>query len=150
MQTARTQGYDTKVDTGSDNADVGASPAFGDHCPPAFLNQSADRASLRDEAAFISVSNCQNEGSIAARRDDLARGTRRAGKSKFTSQEQMVQMGKRSTRSKKNFHENNDSFQLHAIPGGWDPVEERRDQSFIRNVKPLSDAQRLLMEAIES
>lgn len=150
MQTARTQGYDTQVDTGSDIADAGICPVFGNQHPPAFLNQSADRASLRDAAAFISVSNCQSEGGIAERRDDLARGTRRAGKSKFTSQEQMVQMGKRSTRSKKNFHENNDSFQLHAIPGGWDPVEERRDQSFIRNVKPLSDAQRLLMEAIES
>lgn len=70
--------------------------------------------------------------------------------SKFTIQEQNIQMGKRSARTKKQFHENHDSFQLRAIPGSWDPIEERRDQSFIRHVKPHSDAQRELMEAIES
>lgn len=63
-------------------------------------------------------------------------------------------MGKRSSaRSKKQFHDNNDFFQLHAIPGGWDPVaeqkgEERRDQSFIRHVKPRSEGQQQLMDAI--
>jgi phosphate starvation-inducible PhoH-like protein len=71
----------------------------------------------------------------------------------ITFQEQDIQMGKRSARSKKQFSDNNDSFQLHAIPGSWDPVgeqkgEERRDQSFVRHVKPRSEGQQLLMNAI--
>jgi phosphate starvation-inducible PhoH-like protein len=72
----------------------------------------------------------------------------------ITFQEHNIQMGKRSSaRSKKNFRDSDDSFQLHAIPGGWDPVaeqrgEERRDQSFIRHVKPRSDGQQVLMDAI--
>lgn len=74
---------------------------------------------------------------------------RRGGKSTF--EEHNNQMGKRSARSKKQYRDDNntDAFQLHAIPGGWDPVDEHRDQSFIRHVKPRSDGQRLLMEAIE-
>ena len=73
---------------------------------------------------------------------------RRAGE--FTFQEQDIQMGKRSARTKKQFRDNSDAFQLHAIPGeGWDPIDDRRDQSFIRHVKPRSEGQRLLMEAIE-
>ncbi|TWB35240.1 MULTISPECIES: PhoH family protein [Nitrospirillum] len=31
---------------------------------------------------------------------------------------------------------------------GWDPVEERRDQSYVRKVKPQSPNQKVLMEAI--
>ncbi len=75
-------------------------------------------------------------------------------------QEQDKQMGKRSARFKKSSRENSNEFQLHAISGravsgraipeGWDPIEERRDQSFVRNVKPRSEGQQLLMEAIES
>jgi phosphate starvation-inducible PhoH-like protein len=150
MQTARTQDYDAKVDTGPEHAEDGAIRAFGDHHPPAFLNHPDDRGSHRYSSAFNSESNFSSEGGAAEARDDLAHGTRRAGMSKFIFQEQNIQMGKRSARNKKQFHENQDSFQLHAIPGGWDPIEERRDQSFIRHVKPHSDAQRQLMEAIES
>ncbi len=147
MQTARTQDYDTNVDLGLDHAEAVALRAFGDHHPPAFLN-AADAPFARADAS-ISVPNFPSEGGAEKRRDDLVRGIRPHG-SKFTIQEQKIQMGKRSARTKKNFHENNDSFQLHAIPGGWDPIEERRDQSFIRHVKPHSDAQRQLMEAIEN
>ncbi|MCA8907744.1 MAG: PhoH family protein, partial [Rhodospirillaceae bacterium] len=32
---------------------------------------------------------------------------------------------------------------------GWDPLDERRDQSYLRRVKPYSDGQRTLMEAME-
>ena len=148
MQTARTQDYDTKVDSGSDHAEDGASRAFGDHYPPAFLDHSIDRGTSRHQAAYNS--HFSSEGGAEGRRDDLALGIRRPGMSKFTIQEQNIQMGKRSARTKKQFHENHDSFQLRAIPGSWDPIEERRDQSFIRHVKPHSDAQRELMEAIES
>ncbi|MSO72898.1 MAG: PhoH family protein [Rhodospirillaceae bacterium] len=59
-------------------------------------------------------------------------------------------MGKRSARFKKPLRDGKSDFQLHAIPGGWDPIEDRRDQSFIRNVKPRSDGQQLLMKAIDS
>ena len=66
-------------------------------------------------------------------------------------QEQDIQMGKRSARTKKQFRDGNgESFQLHAIEGEWDPIEgERRDQSFIRHVKPRSEGQQALMEAID-
>jgi phosphate starvation-inducible PhoH-like protein len=150
MQTARTQDYHAQVDSGPDQAEEVAFRAFGDHHAPAFLNHPDDRGASRRPPAFHFESNISSEGGAEEARDDLARGTRRAGMSKFTFQEQNIQMGKRSARSKKQFHENQDSFQLHAIPGGWDPIEERRDQSFIRHVKPHSDAQRQLMEAIES
>lgn len=42
---------------------------------------------------------------------------------------------------------------VHALfpsRGGWDPLgEERRDQSYVRTVKPMSAGQALLMQAIE-
>ena len=68
-------------------------------------------------------------------------------------------MGKKSARSKKHYRDDNSSaFQLHAIPtnrgdegsSGWDPIDENRDQSYIRHVKPRSENQATLMEAIES
>ncbi len=64
-------------------------------------------------------------------------------------------MGKRSARFKKPSHANSDEFQLHSIsgkaaPAGWDPIEDRRDQSFIRHVKPRSEGQQQLMEAIDT
>ncbi len=150
MQTARTQGYDTTTDTGSPYTEDAVWHPFGDQTPPAFLTPPSARAREQRAPHRDSLSNLHSEGGAEYTRDDLALGTRRAGMSRFTSQEQKVQMGKRSARTKKHFHETNDSFQLHAIPGGWDPIEERRDQSFIRHVKPHSDAQRQLMEAIES
>jgi phosphate starvation-inducible protein PhoH and related proteins len=80
-----------------------------------------------------------------------ASGTRRRGSlSENNFQERNIQMGKRSSRFKKPSREGKEEFQLHALPTGWDPIEERRDQSFIRNVKPRSDGQQLLMEAIDS
>ena len=83
--------------------------------------------------------------------DTPSSGIRRRGiSSSFIFQEQDIQMGKRSARSKKQFRDTNgESFQLHAIDGGWDPIEERRDQSFIRHVKPRSEGQQALMEAID-
>ncbi len=66
-------------------------------------------------------------------------------------------MGKRSARSKKQHRDETSDFQLHALPSrgddqpaGWDPIDAQRDQSYIRHVKPRSENQRLLMEAIES
>ncbi|WP_029014166.1 PhoH family protein [Niveispirillum irakense] len=39
---------------------------------------------------------------------------------------------------------------LFPTRGGWDPLgEERRDQSYVRTVKPMSAGQALLMQAIE-
>jgi len=151
MQTARTHDYDASVDLSPDNATDGLSRAFGDQHPPAFMTGSDSvRASVRESAPHTFQSQFSSEGGAEDGRDDLARGTRRPEMRKFTIQEQNIQMGKRSARTKKHFHESHDSFQLHAIPGGWDPIEERRDQSFIRHVKPHSDAQRMLMDAIES
>lgn len=147
MQTARTQDYATNSPPGPED---GAAGAFGDHLPPTFLTHSRDRGPARDPDEFRSVPTFSSVGGAEERRDDLAHGIRRGGMSKFIFQEQNIQMGKRSARTKKQFHENRDSFQLHAIPGGWDPIEERRDQSFIRHVKPHSDAQRMLMDAIET
>jgi phosphate starvation-inducible PhoH-like protein len=66
-------------------------------------------------------------------------------------------MGKRSARSKKQYRDETTDFQLHAIPsrddgnsGAWDPIDAHRDQSYIRHVKPRSENQRALMEAIET
>ncbi|MBL8644730.1 MAG: PhoH family protein [Rhodospirillaceae bacterium] len=73
-------------------------------------------------------------------------------------------MGKKSAR-KHRYSDDTDAVQLHAIPGGWDPLDQERnhhhrdhhhirddhrDQSFVRTVKPRSDNQRQLMEAIET
>ena len=149
MQTARTQDYGTIVDSGPDFADVRPCRSPGEP-PPSFLGPTAHLHCSGPSTEFTSRSNFASEGGAQEQRYDLPHGIRRAEGSQFTFQEQDIQMGKRPARTKKHFHENRDSFQLHAIPGGWDPIEERRDQSFIRHVKPHSDAQRQLMEAIES
>jgi phosphate starvation-inducible protein PhoH and related proteins len=127
MQTARHQG---QSDGHADAA------GFGDQDPPAFLSAAESGVPSEDNQAEEDTSR------------EARCGMRRGGGSTF--QEQDIQMGKRSARAKKQFRDSNsDAFQLHAIPGGWDPVDDRRDQSFIRHVKPRSDGQRLLMEAIE-
>lgn len=149
MQTARTHDHEIQGDSGPDYADDPALHGFGDQPLPAFLSTSAGIA-VREPAFLLSSSHGVLEGGAPTKRDDPVHGTRRHGMSKFTFQEQNIQMGKRSARIKKQSHETHDNFQLHAIPGGWDPVEERRDQSFIRHVRPHSEGQRLLMEAIDS
>jgi phosphate starvation-inducible PhoH-like protein len=129
MQTARHQG---QSDGHADAA------GFGEQDPPAFLSASYEGAPSQEDQGEAETSR------------EAGHGMRRARE--FTFQEQDIQMGKRSARAKKQFRDNRDNadaFQLHAIPGGWDPVDDRRDQSFIRHVKPRSDGQRLLMEAIE-
>jgi phosphate starvation-inducible PhoH-like protein len=40
------------------------------------------------------------------------------------------------------------SAPLHPLGIGWDPIDERRDQSFKRKVRPHNENQRLLMEAM--
>jgi phosphate starvation-inducible protein PhoH and related proteins len=77
------------------------------------------------------------------------------------NQEHKVEMGKKSARKHK-YSDDSNAVQLHAISGGWDPLnrergyrdshsrEDQRDQSFVRTVKPRSDNQAQLMEAIES
>ncbi len=57
-------------------------------------------------------------------------------------------MGKRNPRR-------SETVNIHAFPqnqAGWDPLgyEPQRDQSYVRKVRPQSDNQRLLMEAIDS
>ncbi len=79
------------------------------------------------------------------------------------------EMGKKSAR-KQRYNDDSNAVQLRAIPGGWDPLDQQRsqsqrqreqqrghhpdddhrDQSFVRTVKPRSDNQRQLMEAIET
>ncbi len=128
MQTARHQGQ-------SDGHARAA--GFGEQTPPAFLSADPPCAPGYSDQRDVETSR------------EARSGMRRGGKSTF--EEHNNQMGKRSARSKKQYRDDNntDAFQLHAIPGGWDPVDEHRDQSFIRHVKPRSDGQRLLMEAIE-
>jgi phosphate starvation-inducible PhoH-like protein len=149
MQKARTQGNSTAADFGFDHAEDAAYRGFGEHPTPTFFIPTTGAASHAQDVC-LSASHSASEGGAHGERDDLVRGTRRHGMSKFTFQEQNIQMGKRSARIKKQSHETRDNFQLHAIQGGWDPVEERRDQSFIRHVRPHSEGQRELMEAIES
>jgi phosphate starvation-inducible PhoH-like protein len=83
-----------------------------------------------------------------------------------SNQGNKLEMGKKSARNHR-YHDDNDAVQLHAIQGGWDPLDQQRghsnhrhrehhvqddhrDQSFVRTVKPRSDNQRQLMEAIET
>jgi len=67
-------------------------------------------------------------------------------------------MGKRAPRrSNRNAHQHNDAKEkrgkLHAVnPNllGWDPLStDKRDQSFVRHVRPASDGQRKLLQAME-
>ncbi|GEO79985.1 PhoH family protein [Pararhodospirillum oryzae] len=37
---------------------------------------------------------------------------------------------------------------VHTIGGSWDPLEERREQSYRRTVRPYNDAQRRLLDAM--
>jgi phosphate starvation-inducible PhoH-like protein len=129
------------------------SRAFGDSPLPAFLNT----PSLVEGVGVSPTPNSHEGGLPDPVVEYPASGTRRRGSlSENTFQEQKSQMGKRSARFKKPSREENNEFQLHAISGsgGWDPIEnrteERRDQSFIRHVKPRSDGQQALMEAIDS
>jgi phosphate starvation-inducible protein PhoH and related proteins len=118
---------------------------FGESPFPAFLNTPPSTGGV----AVSPTPNTDEGGKDPV--EYPASDTRRHGSlSENHFQEQNKPMGKRSARFKKPSRENTDDFQLHAIPGGWDPVEDRRDQSFIRHVKPRSDGQQLLMEAIDS
>lgn len=82
----------------------------------------------------------------------------------WSNQEQTLEMGKKSAR-KHRYNDDSSAVQLHAIPGGWDPLDQERgqnhhrefqarddhrDQSFVRTVKPRSENQRQLMESIET
>lgn len=64
------------------------------------------------------------------------------------------EMRKRSSRKHK-YQDEHSLTHLHAIPGGnpaggWHPLKDQRDQSFIRHVKPRSENQQRLMAAIET
>jgi len=150
MQPARHHGYaheGLSPDPVTERSSTALPNGFGEHTPPAFLNTPPFAGGVA-----VSATPSLEEGGPESPVEYPASGTRRHGSlSENTFQEQEIQMGKRSARFKKPSREDSDSFQLHAIPsGGWDPIEERRDQSFIRHVKPRSDGQQLLMEAIES
>src|SRR5262249_10939036 len=116
---------------------------FGEHCAPSFF----EAPPLAGGVAISATPNSQ-KGEMNS---PLA-GIRRSGNSRSVIfQEQGIQMGKRSARTKKQFRDgNSDGFHVHGISGGWDPIEERRDQIFIRHVKPRSEGQQALMDAIES
>jgi len=124
--------------------------SFGTSPLPAFLNTPLSAGCVCVSSPGFSNPNVSEGGP-----ECLHPGNRRRRKLRtFISQEHIIQMGKRSARSKKQFRESHDSssdhFQLHALPGGWDPVEANRDQSFIRNIKPRSEGQQALMQSIES
>ncbi len=150
MQTARHQGQ----------SDDFASSGFGDDAPPAFLKEVFQNPGGPPAPTHHTHTKASYEQTGPGETETEERdGIRRARTMReITFQEKHIQMGKRSSaRSKKHFRDSDDSFQLHAIPGGWDPVseqrgehrgEERRDQSFIRHVKPRSDGQQVLMDAI--
>ena len=134
-------GLDLAMDTAAHSA-----RGFGESLLPAFLSTPSAL-----DGAVVSPTPNIDEGGPAVPVEFPASGTRRHGSlSENNFQEHQIQMGKRSARFKKPSHSTKDDFQLHAIPGGWDPIEDRRDQSFIRHVKPRSDGQQLLMEAIDS
>jgi len=138
MQPARNHGNPSLEPT----SDSSSRPGFGESPFPAFLNASSPMGDVSQNPNL-------DEGGPREPVEYPAPGTRRRW-SENTFQEQNTQMGKRSARFKKSSREHTEDFQLHAIPGGWDPIEDRRDQSFIRNVKPRSEGQQLLMEAIDS
>lgn len=145
MQTARHQGRSEDF----------ASSGFGDDAPPAFLKTPFQEMDGPSAPANSKQKDPIQKGGQGETETEERDGIRRARTMReITFQEQHIQMGKRSSaRSKKHFRDSDDSFQLHAIPGGWDPIgeqkgEERRDQSFIRHVKPRSEGQQVLMDAI--
>ena len=100
-----------------------------------------------------------------SRRDNTAAADH--GPATFSSnQEHKFEMGKKSARKHK-YQGDTRAVQLHAIQGGCDPLDkdrghrnthasdhhghdDHRDQSFVRTIKPRSDNQRQLMEAIET
>lgn len=152
MQPARTHDYVGDIDFCPNLAHGAAPPGSSSSLPIASTPDVQARGLQTGEdstAAISETRTARDGGAEEGSHDDLMYGTRPHGMSKVTFQEQNIQMGKRSARIKKQFQENQDGFQLRAIPGGWDPIEERRDQSFLRHVKPHSEGQRLLMEAIE-
>ncbi len=58
-------------------------------------------------------------------------------------------MAKRSARLADDLQDDARVTPLPARWGGWDPVEGQREQSYVRRVKPRSDNQHRLMEAID-
>lgn len=65
-------------------------------------------------------------------------------------------MAKRATREKTRGYEDRSQSKVRALfpdKPAWSPIdrdEERRDKSYVRNVRPCSDNQRLLLEAIDT
>jgi len=55
-------------------------------------------------------------------------------------------MAKRSAKSAAQSRTEN----LHHLRPHWDPIDSHRDQSYVRRIRPLSDNQQRLMDAIES
>jgi phosphate starvation-inducible PhoH-like protein len=128
-------------------------PGFGGITPPAFLTTPpAPGGSVSTPRAR------DDEGASQKAAMHPHADTRRHGPfSDSSSKERDIAMGKRSARSRKQHREDDSIFQLHALPpreaenhSGWDPIDQHRDQSYIRHVKPRSDNQRVLMEAIET
>ncbi len=139
------------------------------HHLPAFLF-----APPRQGGDFVSAPQHQKVGhgeEPQNRRDAATRADTGLGPHS-SNQEHMFEMGKKSSARKHRHNDDSSAVQLHAIPGGWDPLtrdrshrdqnlrdqhgrehhsrDDSRDQSFVRTVKPRSDNQRQLMEAIEA
>jgi phosphate starvation-inducible PhoH-like protein len=143
MQTVRQRESDTGASGATPTAESRLLHGFGADDTPAFFETPPSVGGF-----FVSAPNNPAKGDANTPSVDIRRP---GSSSSVIFQEQDIQMGKRSARTKKQFRDGNgESFQLHAIEGEWDPIEgERRDQSFIRHVKPRSDGQQALMEAID-
>jgi phosphate starvation-inducible PhoH-like protein len=130
-----------------------AQRGFGHSVPPAFLTSPAQRGEAWNTQSTGTDGGASEKTAVHPRA-----GTRRHGQlSDISFKEQEIPMGKRSARSKKQHRDDDSLFQLHALPPrgeegptGWDPIDQHRDQSYIRHVKPRSENQRVLMEAIET
>jgi phosphate starvation-inducible PhoH-like protein len=156
MKLARDHEKNRSPETSTDFGPRASDPAhsgFGHGATPAFLTSPGSNGDVA-----YSQSTETDEGASQKAAEHPHAGTRRHGPlSGISFKEQKTSMGKRSARSKKQHRDDDSIFQLHAIPprgeespSGWDPVDQHRDQSYIRHVKPRSENQRMLMEAIET
>jgi phosphate starvation-inducible protein PhoH and related proteins len=126
---------------------------FGEPAPPTLLYAPPLAGGVCDSSAALAANPPIPNPSEGGPENPVPGTRRRWALCTFTSQEHVIHMSKRSARSKKQFrdtHDSSDQFKLHAISGGWDPIDARRDQSFLRRVKPRSDGQQQLMDSIEA
>ncbi len=144
MQTVRQRETEIGATSATPAAENRLTHGFGEDSVPAFFEAPPSAGGVAVSTTSDTWKGDPDNSVFDTRRHEVSRSV--------IFQEHSIQMGKRSAArtNKKQFRDNNgDGFQLHAIDGGWDPIEERRDQSFIRHVKPRSEGQQALMEAID-